>query len=178
MLRGRRILFYVPEGNLATNGVYASQVGGLARYCESMGAKTLIWDDALKGHRWFYQVIGHMRSAARQNAQLVAFGPTHIYVRTYSSCLAAKELAKQTGAKLIYSMRGADVAEELMAGNFRGYVIAAYAAWCVRRAVKAADHINAVSKTMAEWIGRKFGKTASVLPCCVAGEIKTDGWPS
>ena len=177
MLRDRRILFYVPEGNLSTNGVYASQVGGLAKYCESLGAKTLIWDNALKGHRWFYQTIGRMRLAARENAQLVSFGPTHIYARTYSSCLAAKELAKKTGAKLIYSMRGADVAEELMAKNFRGYVIAADAAWCVRRAIKAADHINAVSQTMAKWIERKFRKTASVLPCCVAGGIKADGWP-
>lgn len=168
MLEGRRILFYVPDGCLATNGVYASQVGGLARYVESLGAKTLVWDDGLHGNFWFFQVVRHFRELARRDARLAAFKPTHVYVRTYQSCLAARELARKTGAKLVYSMRGVDAAEARMGRNLRGYVIAAYAGFCVRKAVKVADHVNSVSRRMAEWIRRRYRRDASVLPCCVA----------
>lgn len=167
MLRDKRILFYVPDGCLATNGVYASQVGGLARYVESLGAKTLIWDDGLHCKLWFFQIIRHFRKLARQNTRLEAFRPTHIYVRTYQACLAAEELSKKTGAKIVYSMRGADVAEALLEKNFRAYVLAAYAAFHVQKAVKIADHISSVSQAMARWIKRKWHRDASVLPCCV-----------
>ena len=163
-----RILFFVPDGNLATNGVFASQVGGLAKYCESLGAKIMIWDNGMTSRMWFYQLPRHFRRLARQDDRLMAFNPTHIYVRTFASAIAAKELAKKTGAKLVYSMRGADVAEALLGRDLRAYVIAAWSWLCVRRAMKFADHVNSVSKTMAEWIWRKFGRKASVLPCCIA----------
>lgn len=168
MVADKRILFYVPETSLATNGVYASQVGGLVKYLESLGAETLVWDGVALGHMWFYQVADRMRQAARKNAALMAFKPTHIYVRTYPSCLAAKELAEQAGAKLVYSIRGADVAEALLGRNMRAFTIAAYAAWGVRQAVRLADHVGSVSRTMANWIKGKWGREASVLPCCVA----------
>ena len=45
-----RILFFVPDYSLANDGVYASQVGGLARYCESLGAACKIWDGKFRGH--------------------------------------------------------------------------------------------------------------------------------
>ena len=167
-LNDARILFFVPDGDLATNGVYASQVGGLARYCEKLGAQTMIWDNGMTRKMWFFQVPSHFRKLARQDDRLRSFKPTHIYVRTYASAIAAKELSKKTGAKLIYSMRGADVAEALMDKNLRAYIIAVWSWVCVRRAVRIADHINAVSKTMVDWILRKFGRKASVLPCCMA----------
>lgn len=176
MLTDKKILFYTPDGNLTTNGVYASQVGGLAKYCESLGAQTMIWDNGLNRKLWFFQVARHFRDLAWQNRRLVDFKPTHIYARTFYSAIAAKELARKTGAKLVYSMRGADMAEALMAHNLRALVIAVYSAISVRRALRLADHVNSVSKTMAAWIARKFGKSASVLPCCVAGTIKSDGW--
>lgn len=116
----------------------------------------MIWDNGLQGRRWFFQTSRHFRKLARKDARLGEFKPTHIYVRTYASCLAARELAKKTGAKLVYSMRGADVSEQLLNRNFRGYVIAAYAAFCVRRAARTADHVNSVSRTMAQWIKRKW----------------------
>lgn len=164
----KRILFFVPEASLATNGVFASQVGGLAKYVESLGAKTLIWDGVSQGHHWFFQVPGYFRALACSDKRLAEFRPTHIYVRTFASCLAAKELARKTGANLVYSMRGADVAEALMGKNFRAYVLAAYAAFCVRKATRIADHVGSVSQSMADWIKAKWGRTASVLPCCVA----------
>lgn len=119
--------------------MFASQVGGLAKYVELLGAKTFIWDsDARPEVKCeFYQVSRLYRKFARQNEQLVGFRPTHIYARTYQSAIASKELAKKTGAKLVYSMRGADVAEAMMAKNLRGYIIGAFAAWSVRRALKA-----------------------------------------
>ena len=163
-----RILFFVPDGDLATNGVYASQVGGLAKYCESLGAKTMIWDKGVTRKMRFFQVPRHFKRLAGQDDRLMDFEPTHIYVRTYASAIAAKELANRTGAKLVYSMRGADVAEALLGRNLRAYIIAAWSWLCVRRAMRLADHVNAVSKTMVEWIWRKFKKRASVLPCCIA----------
>ena len=163
-----RILFFVPDGDLATNGVYASQVGGLAKYCESLGAKTMIWDKGVTRKMRFFQVPRHFKRLAGQDDRLMDFEPTHIYVRTYASAIAAKELANRTGAKLVYSMRGADVAEALLGRNLRAYIIAAWSWLCVRRAMRLADHVNAVSKTMAKWIWRKFKKRASVLPCCIA----------
>ncbi len=167
MFSDKRILFYVPDGCLATNGVYASQVGGLAQYVKSLGAKVLIWDDGLHCKLWFFQIVRHFRKLARLDMRLEAFRPTHIYVRTYQSCLAAEELARKTRAKIVYSMRGADVAETLLEKNFHAYVLAAYAAFHVHKAVKIADHIGSVSQAMARWIKRKWHRDASVLPCCV-----------
>ena len=186
LLSNARILFFVPDGNLSTNGVYASQVGGLAKYCEKLGATTMIWDescvecidreeDGVRKKIWFYQVPGHFRRLSRQDVRLMTFKPTHIYVRTSACAIAAKELAKKTSAKLVYSMRGVDVAESLLERNLRAYIIAIWSWFCVRRAMRIADHVNAVSKTMAEWIVRKFGRQASVLPCCIAqikGEVE------
>lgn len=173
-LHSARILFFVPDGDLVTNGVFASQVGGLAKYCETLGAQIMIWDKGMKSRMWFYQVPRHFRQLARRDERLMAFKPTHIYVRTYASAIAAKELAKKTGAKLVYSIRGADVAESLLGRNFRAYVIAAWSWICVKRAVRIANHLNAVSHTMAEWIWRKFGRRASVLPCCIAQSASSD----
>lgn len=167
-LSGKRILFFVPDGDLASNGVYASQVGGLAKYCERLGAKTMIWDNGMRKKLWFYQVPGYFRRLSRRVPELERFRPTHIYARTFASAIAAKELAKKTGAKLVYSMRGADVAESLLERNCRAYVLASWAWLCVRRAMRIADHVNSVSKTMADWILRQFGRKASVLPCCIA----------
>ena len=49
-----RILFYVPEGNVLTNGVYASQCLGLARYLvESRKAECAILQYAPKGEELF-----------------------------------------------------------------------------------------------------------------------------
>lgn len=168
VLSGRRILFFVPESSLQANSVYASQVGGLADYVRSLGAEVMVWDGVLKGHCWFFQVSSRLRQLARQNKELKDFRPTHIYVRTFQSCLAARELADETGAKLVYSMRGADVAEILMKGDFRSLVLALFAAVSVRRAVRCADHVNSVSRAMADWIRRKWHREASVLPCCAA----------
>lgn len=177
-MKDMRILFFVPDASLSKNGVFASQVGGLAKYVESLGAKVLVWDreDKPDIRCKFFQVSRLYKGWAKADIRLEEFNPTHIYVRTYQSAIAAKELAQKTGAKLVYSMRGADVAEALMGRNLRAWIIAAFSAWCVRRALRIADHVNSVSKTMSDWIGRKYGKKASVLPCCVAGSIKTEGW--
>lgn len=166
-MKGKRILFYIPGGNLESNGVYASQVGGLKRYVESLGAETLVFQNVIQGRMKFWQVIPYVRRETAQRKDLIEFKPTHIYVRTFGSCIAAQKLAEETGAKIVYSIRGADAAEALLDGDFRGYVLALYAAWGVKKAVKYADHINVVSHAMADWIESKYGRKASVLPCCV-----------
>ena len=168
-LCGTRILFLVPEGDLSTNGVYASQVGGLAKYCESLGAICKIWDNKFRGHHWFFQIVDYARRLIDENKdELCGFKPTHIYVRNAPMAIAAKKLARMTGAKLIYSMRGADVAEALLGRNVKALILAANSALQVHRAIRAADHINAVSRTMSDWIYRKYHCKSSVLPCCVA----------
>ncbi len=164
-----RILFFVPEGDLATNGVYASQVGGLAKYCERLGATCNIWGNRFHGHHWFFQVVGYARKLIDDNSEdLLDFKPTHIYVRNAAVAIAAKKLARMSGAKLVYSVRGADVAEALMTIGFRSLLIAANRALQVRRAIRLADHVNAVSKTMSDWLYDKYRRKSSILPCCVA----------
>lgn len=164
---GRRVLFYVPDGNLLTNGVYASQVGGIKRYLEGMGVKTMVFQDAIRNRMKFFQVIPYFKREARKHPELIAFKPTHIYVRTFASCVAARELADVIGAKLIYSMRGVDIEEAKLSGGLRGFVLSMYARWGVRKALRCADHVNVVSHTMKEWLRRNYNVAASVLPCCV-----------
>lgn len=65
-LNDARILFFVPDGDLATNGVYASQVGGLARYCEKLGAQTMIWDNGMTRKMCFFRVSGYFRKLVRR----------------------------------------------------------------------------------------------------------------
>ena len=45
-LKGKRILFFVPENNVQSNPVYASQVGELAKYVTTLGAECLIFQSA------------------------------------------------------------------------------------------------------------------------------------
>lgn len=187
-LSSTRILFFIPENNVETNGVYASQVLGLARYCASQGAQCLIFQhgeggeqpDDFKGGVGFINDIlpryyrpsymdtrFYRKLTRRYSAKLVDFHPTHIYCRMFQTCRAADELVLKTGAKLVYSMRGADEAEAYGRGTLRDRIRAWCAACGVKRAVAKCDHLNTVSHSFAQWIEARYGRESSVLPCCV-----------
>lgn len=189
MLDGKRILFYIPEGNIETNGLYISQVLGLIRYCVSIGAQCMVFQ-TLEGARsdtyelepgirvvsdrnhydyvpFVFQSRLYRNMARRFYNELEAFKPTHIYTRQYLSCRAARELADRTGAKLIMSRRGAEVAERLLGGRIKDKVAALYMRWAVARAVKCCDHISTVAHFWADRTKEDFACEASVLPCCV-----------
>ena len=188
-LSGKRILFFIPEGNVITNGLYISQVLGLIRYCVSLGMRCMVFQSYEQAQADQYelehgiQVVSdrchydyvpfvfqtwlYRRMARRFYSTLKAFRPTHIYTRQYLSCRAARELADCTGAKLVMSRRGAEVAERLLAGRFKDKVASLYMRWAVAQAVKCCDHINTVARFWAERTRADYGCDASVLPCCV-----------
>lgn len=188
-MKNKRILFFIPESNVRVNGVYASQVLGLARFCVTQGAKCLIvqYDpedtrseynlesgiDVLNEVQnrpytqfWFYtrvfkKVVKKFECAVRE------FSPTHIYTRHYQSCLAISQFAKTIDAKVVYSMRGTDAEEREMSGRFLDRIGAVYIRAAVRKAVKVCSHLNTVSYVFADLLKSRYNKCASVLPCCV-----------
>ena len=192
-----RILFYIPEGNVETSGVYASQVLGLARYCVKIGAKCLIFQWApcqrsgkeiryrnleegidvvedfvpRKYRQFWFQTRDYRRLNKRFIKAFVEFSPTHIYCRQYQTCRAAKDIAVTERATLIYSMRGPDAFERRQMGGIKNFVASLYTAWAVRRAMKACDKFTTMSHSFAKWNKEKFGRDAIVFPCCV-----TDGF--
>lgn len=188
-----RILFYIPEGNVETSGVYASQVLGLARYCVKIGAKCLIFQWApcqrsvkeiryrnleegidvvedfvpRKYRQFWFQTRDYRRLNKRFIKAFVEFSPTHIYCRQYQTCRAAKDIAVSERATLIYSMRGPDAFERRQMGGIKNFVASLYTAWAVRRAMKACDKFTTMSHSFAKWNKEKYGKNAIVFPCCV-----------
>ena len=185
----KRVLFYIPEGNVETNGLYISQVLGLVRYCVSLGMQCMVFQAYEKAECELYELEDGIRvisdrthydyipfvfqtslyrkMARRFYAEFKTFQPTHIYTRQYLSCRAARELADYTGAKLIMSRRGAEVAERLLAGRFKDKIASLYMRWAVAQAVRCCDHINTVAHFWAEQTKLDYGCDASVLPCCV-----------
>ena len=196
-LKGQRILFYVPEGNVETNGVYASQVLGLARYCVRLGASCLVFqwspqdncgggirerrledgigmieDTVPRSYRQFwFQTRDYKKLNTRFQSFFVKFAPTHIYCRQYQTCRAAEEMARSFNAQLIYSMRGPDAFERKQMGGLKNIIASWYVKWAVRKAMKACNRFTTMSESFAKWNKKKFGKDAVVFPCCV-----TDGF--
>ncbi len=198
-MRDKRILFYIPEGNVETNGVYASQVLGLARFCVTLGAKCLIFQHIPKdvtpedGHpteiepgimivtdvvKRPYIPFWSLTKAYKRISKTFwnifkEFAPTHVYCRQYITCRAARELSTCLGAKLVFSVRGADVEERLLGNGFKDWVAVAYIRWALKRAIKICDHLNTVSFVFADRLRSMYKRNASVLPCCVSPLMQT-----
>ncbi len=184
------VLFFIPEGNIQTNGVYVSQVLGLARFCVSMGARCLIVqfnpddkrtsfsiepgidvaNDNMKRpytQFWFYTKV--FRDVGKRLGNVIkSFAPTHVYTRQYQACLAARQIADKVGAKLVYSMRGPDEFERRQMGGFKNWVASKYIAFAVKKAMGVCDVFTTMTHSFAEWNRSKFGRDAIVFPCCVA----------
>ena len=193
--QAKRILFFVPENNVEKNGVYASQVLGLARYCANQGARCLIFhydpagkagiralepgidivsDVTARRYRQFWFKTKDLRFVARRFwKELISFSPTHIYTREFASCRAAKELALSTRAKLIYSMRGPDVYERMEMGGVKNWIASLYISWAVRDAMRICDRFQTMSIPFARWNKRKYCRDAIVYQCCVTDRFFT-----
>lgn len=192
-MKDKRILFYIPEGNVETNGVYASQVLGLARFCVTLGAKCLIFqhipkdgvqedwqpkevepgirvvtDTVKRPYIPFWSLTKAYKRISKGFLGIFKdFSPTHIYCRQYITCRAAHGLSTTLGAKLVFSVRGADVEERLLGNGLKDWVAVAYIRWALKRAIKICDHLNTVSFVFADRLRLKYKRNASVLPCCI-----------
>ena len=188
-LQGVRILFFIPQANAQTNGVLASQVVGLARYCVTLGAECLVFHHAkgevqdcvelekgirflsLSGERPKTNIFNVVRGiegiVEAYHRQLVEFRPTHIYTRSYAMCLGILRLAKETGAKTVYSMRGPDVYEQLRYGRLKDRVVAFFMERLVRKAVMSCDSFTSMTQAAVDWIKQKYGRDGVAFPCCV-----------
>ena len=195
-MAGRRILFFTPGGDARCGGVFASQVTGLARYCVQLGAETLIFHRT-KGDRqdceefergirllsidhWYpstnlFNVAKVYRKEAEPYWQrMVDFKPTHIYVRSYVHCLVARELADQTGAKLIYSMRGPDAYEIRKPGGWKNLLRSIIVEHGVRKAMRICDGFTSMSYAAIKWCAAQYGVYGHMIPCCVADDFFRD----
>ena len=198
-LLGKRILFFIPQANAQTDGVLASQVVGLARYCVKLGAKCLVFHHAkgevqecveleegikflsLSGERpktnIFNVVKGIEGIVSQYHEQLVGFKPTHIYTRSYAMCLGTLKLAKETGAKSVYSMRGPDVYEQKRYGRFKDHIVAFFMERLVRKAVMSCDSFTSMTQAAVDWIKQKYDKDGVAFPCCVTESFFLDDDP-
>jgi len=188
-MQGKRILFFIPEGNIVSNGLYISQVLGLIRYCASCGAECLVFQSYIEAKEEVVEFEPNIRVVSdcrqygyvpfvfqprlywnmiRRHLKVIdVFRPTHIYTRQYLSCLAARKLSSLLNAKLIMSRRGAEVAERLIGGRFKDHVAAFLMKFAISKAIKGCSHINTVCSYLARNTEEDYGKQTSVLPCCV-----------
>lgn len=191
VFQSKRILFFVPGSNVCENAIMASQVLGLAKWLVKQGAKCLIMDKGIDGaiqsettvlnkegvdifddcsprKRCCLPLVSRMFAAvANKHVDIFRrFQPTHIYVRDYLSCLAIKNLARKFNAKLVYSVRGADVEELLLNAGLKQRIQSLYVRVALRKAIRACDHLNCVSNRLAELLFDRYHRNASVLPCC------------
>ena len=189
--QSKRILFFLPGSSVCENAIMASQVLGLAKWLVKQGAKCLImdkgmagamqpgapvpnkdgvdiFDDCLPRKRCHLPFVSRMfATIANEHIDIFRrFQPTHIYVRDYLSCLAIKNLARKFNAKLVYSVRGADVEELLLNAGLKQRIQSLYVRVALRKAIRACDHLNCVSNRLAELLFDRYHRNASVLPCC------------
>lgn len=190
-LKDKRVLFYVPNMNALTDGVYHTQVFGLAQYLVRCGAQcVIIHTDATdpEGERvvdgvrfWSTAVDARKVSIFRFPAKLrrlvsplepkiKAFAPTHIYARDSYAGLAALTLVKKMGAKFVFSCRGAGLAKSDTSLKVR---IKEMMLWVVTwRVLNSADHVSSVCENLREHLKTFYHCKApmSVLPCCAMEE--------
>ena len=189
-LKDRRVLFYVPGMDIVNNGVYYSQVFGLARYIETLGAKSLVVysskgeqdyeEFAMDGvpvircrqpdkylplpflPRWYRKVT---ESAY---AQMRAFRPTHVYIRDPFSGAAGLKVARDLKAKVVFSRRGAGLS--VFETSLKCRVKDAISEHFVSKILTKADHINSVTMYLDSLMSSRTKAPRSVLPCCVMEE--------
>lgn len=187
----KRILFYVPGLDVIKNGVYYSQVFGLARYLVGEGAQCMIvhtyYGDNVYGERTVegvallncpqdskYVPLPFLpwklrRSVRPAEKRIREFAPTHVYIRDAFQGVAAFGLVKELGAKIVYSCRGAGMAEGYT--SVKEYVKEGILRINMWRLTRRSSHVNAVCEGLRDHMLRLYYKgPTSVLPCCVMDE--------
>lgn len=187
-----RILFYVPGLDVIKHGVYFSQVFGLARYLVDQGAQCLVvhtfyGDDAYgesvregvvllncpQDTRYVpLPFLGKklFKSVSPALERIKAFKPTHVYVRDAFAGVGVMSFARELGAKLVFSCRGAGMA----AGSktLKDYVKEGILKWNMWRVLRRSDHANGVCERLNDHIRGfyHYHGPMSMLPCCVMSE--------
>lgn len=191
----KKILFFLPEDSVRTNGVYRSQIylfakalvrlghtvmiachdsnrdGGLPefrRQCEADDIRLLI-SDKLNSRVFLGFNDWHFKRIFKIfRREIIQFQPTHIYTRHPLATYAARAIRKATGATLIYSLRGVWPEEKAASGKWKDILLARLIQQYEFRAVRTADRINTVSLKFRDYIRSRYGRESSVLPCCTA----------
>ena len=189
-LTGRRVLFYVPSMDVVNNGVYYSQVIGLALYIETLGAKSLVVysctgepeyrDFVLDGVQVIrcrqtdkyvpLPFLPYMYRKATKSAlaRMKAFAPTHVYVRDPFSGVVGLKIARKLGAKVVFSRRGAGLS--IFATSLKCRIKDAISEYYVSKVLKRADHVNSVTRYLDSLMAHRTKAPRTVLPCCVMEE--------
>ena len=190
-LKGKRVLFFVPENNVEINAIYSSQVGALAKYAASLGAECLVFqagtldsarsydlapgvhvlnDLSLRRRVVFFKVSGLYRELAKEHEkELAGFCPTHIYTRNHYVCRGALELAKITGAKLIFSVRGPAAEERINCGGLKNWIVGHVERFIEDSAIRNCDVLSTLSHQYEKYLGETYRRNVTgVIPCCVA----------
>lgn len=189
-MTGKRILFYVPGMDVINNGVYYSQVFGLARYAKALGAECLVVYSTMNDREYRdFEMEGvclihcpdevdyvplpfipkkYQRTIEPVIQKLRDFKPTHIYIRDPYSGVAGLSLAKELKAKVVFSRRGAGMS----AGkhSVKDYIKEGISRFFVWRIFRRTDHLNTVSDYLRQCERRWYKKDISVLPCCIMKE--------
>lgn len=189
-MKNKRILFYVPGMDVINNGVYYSQVFGLARYAVELGAECLIvystrtindveefiqegvrlihCPDEKKYVPLPFIPKKYRRTIKPVEQRLIEFNPTHIYIRDPFSGFAALPLAKRLKAKVVFSRRGAGMSTGKH--TIKDYVKEGISRFYVWQIFRKTVHLNVVSEYLKRCEARWYRKDISVLPCCIMKE--------
>lgn len=195
MLHGKRILFFLPEDSVRSNGVYYSQIYSFAKLLrQDYHASVMIIhrDDSENDLKIFLEEAKRdgieLKTNLRPNSHLFiglntwyfdrlirelkddihAFTPTHIYTRHPLAAYSARHIRSFTGAKLIYSLRGVWPEEKAASGRWKDRLAALLFQHYENRAVAIADELNTVSFQFQNYIKKCYQRESSVLPCCVS----------
>jgi len=188
-----RILFFIPDHCVRTDGVVFSQVVGLSLYLRKQGAEIMILsgdneEDKAKEYAYnmlvkginichyplssgqipMFSKISTASSLIRKLEKLIiSFRPTHVYYRSSIMQFGARTICKQTKALEIFSLRGLSDEEALLKKGLSKYFYA-LALWFLQMlAIKRADSVNTVSNNMNQLVKSKYKRDSIVVPCCV-----------
>lgn len=200
MFERKRILFFVPGDSVYDSAIFKTQVLDFARWLSNEGASCLVvnsasrnadtstlhdvWEDEGRlhlindvrddKHYWFFRAIDKFRLVLKRVLPTVReFAPTHVYVRDYVQYWAIAKEARTLGATIVFSVRGAAIEEQLARSGLRRFVLAAYTWWKFGGAVRDCDQLTCVSKALSAYLFKRFGRAASVLPCCTTVNAAT-----
>ena len=191
----KRILYFIPEVDISSDGVYQSQVMGQAAYLSQRGYKCLAVgfvngdgniaefkqyvnrrygvDVAISSRNIsgipFYSKWLRARNAYSQFRKMILnFHPTHVYFRSPISFLGIGGKLRKQCIPCIVDMRGvADAEVELVKSRKSFYYYGL--SWLQHYTMKKADRLSCVSHRMGKWIKSQTGRSDyTVIPCCVS----------
>lgn len=189
----KKILFFVPEGNVLTNAVLHSQVLSTARFlsennfecmfvgCIKEGSNEREAEKIIKGKYGIPVIIRAVYSVKygylsmrltswrlqRATKNLIEdFSPDYIYSRSIASSQIANKLAMQCNAIAVLDMRAA-LSEEVKLRRKNTILRYYYMRYVEKIELKKADKLTCVSHNLKMYIENISGRQkVAVIPCC------------